>query len=261
MKNFRTWGKPPYQVAVIHGGPGAPGSVAPVARELSITMGVLEPFQTAKSADGQVAELAAVLKEHGDLPVTLVGWSWGATLSYLTAARFPDLVRKLILVGTPPLEVKDGSRADLTPVWMERLSEAERNEFVKLVDYIWDGKTEDKGPAMGKLFRLIARADSYEQIPGKDDVLEYQLDINIAVGLVLRDLINSKKLIELGKDIKCPVMAINGDYDPRSAENVRVPLSLMIKDFKFVLLQKCGHYPWMEKYARDEFFKVLIKEI
>jgi pimeloyl-ACP methyl ester carboxylesterase len=261
MKNYRMWGKPPYQVAVVHGGPGAPGSIAPVARELSKDMGVLEPLQTAKSVDGQVTELAVVLKERCDLPVTLVGWSWGATLSYLMTAHFPEYIRKLILLGTSSFEGKDGTRIDLTPIWMERFSEAEREKFLKLVDYIWDGKAEDKSLTLGKLFMLIAKAESYEQMPGKDDVLEYQLDVNIAIGLAVRELIEKKKLVGLGKDIKCPVTAIHGDYDPRSAEDIRRMLSGTIKDFRFILLNKCGHYPWMERYARDKFFNVLREEI
>jgi len=46
MKNFRKYGKPPFRVAVIHGGPGAGGEMAPVVRELASDCGVLEPIQT-----------------------------------------------------------------------------------------------------------------------------------------------------------------------------------------------------------------------
>lgn len=45
--DVRTHGKPPFRVAVLHGGPGAPGYMAPVARALSVTAGVIEPLQTA----------------------------------------------------------------------------------------------------------------------------------------------------------------------------------------------------------------------
>ncbi len=33
MKNLKVYGKPPFNVAVIHGGPGAPGEMAPMARD------------------------------------------------------------------------------------------------------------------------------------------------------------------------------------------------------------------------------------
>jgi len=47
--NPRVYGNKPYHVAVIHGGPGAPGEMAPVARELSLSTGVLEPLQTTET--------------------------------------------------------------------------------------------------------------------------------------------------------------------------------------------------------------------
>ncbi len=104
MKTVRKWGQGPYSLAVIHGGPGAPGEVAPVARELSAIRGVIEPLQTATTLDLQVQELRSVLTEDAQGPVTLIGFSWGAFLSWMTAARYPLLVKKLILVSSPPFE-------------------------------------------------------------------------------------------------------------------------------------------------------------
>src|SRR5258708_29599404 len=106
MRNLRIYGQSPFTVAVLHGGPGAPGTMAPVARELATEWGVLEPLQTADSLDGQVEELRAVLDEHADLPVTLIGSYWRAMLGYIVAARYPAHVRKLILVGTGLCEAR-----------------------------------------------------------------------------------------------------------------------------------------------------------
>jgi len=88
MINVRYYGKEPFQVAVIHGGPGAPGSVAAIARELSKNYGVLEPIQTKTSLEGQVLELYGVLMAFGDLPITLIGHSRGAWLAYIITARY-----------------------------------------------------------------------------------------------------------------------------------------------------------------------------
>jgi hypothetical protein len=65
VKNLRKYGNKPFNVAVIHGGPGAPGEMAPVARELSSVRGILEPLQTAATLEGQVQELKAVLEKSG----------------------------------------------------------------------------------------------------------------------------------------------------------------------------------------------------
>ena len=98
MKNVRTYGKAPFTVAVIHGGPGAGGEMAPVARELAYDRGVLEPIQTATSLHGQVKELRRVLENHADIPAILIGFSWGAWLSFLVTSRYPALVKKLLLI-------------------------------------------------------------------------------------------------------------------------------------------------------------------
>lgn len=52
MENLRIYGQSPFTLAVIHGGPGAGGEMAPVARELASARGVLEPIQTATSLEG-----------------------------------------------------------------------------------------------------------------------------------------------------------------------------------------------------------------
>ena len=51
MKNLRSNGQPPFAVAVLHGGPGASGSMAPVARALVANWGVLEPRQEKATRD------------------------------------------------------------------------------------------------------------------------------------------------------------------------------------------------------------------
>ena len=257
MKNVRLYGNKPYTVAVVHGGPGAPGEMAPVARELERDYGVMEPLQTKDSISGQVEELAGVLKEHGTLPVVLVGHSWGAVLSCLTAVHFPTLVKKLILIGMPSLE----KPLDLSPLWLSRLSEEERIEYLSLENLVWDGAVEDKSEPMGRLFRLIAKAESYDPLPVKDEVLQYQLDINIAVGLEMRKFLGGGGLLKASRQVTCPVVAIHGDYDPRIAEGVREPLVRVLKDFRFILLEKCGHEPWVEKFARDEFYDILKNEL
>src|SRR5262249_43059384 len=142
MTNLRTYGQPPFGVAVIHGGPGAGGEMAPVARELAPLRGVLEPIQTAISLDGQVAELSDVLREHGEVPVTLIGFSWGAWLSFILAAHHPALLKKLILVGSGPFEEK--YVAGLREARMSRLSPEERAEFDSIVRSLSDPGAPDK---------------------------------------------------------------------------------------------------------------------
>jgi len=259
MENLRKYGNKPFKVAVIHGGPGAPGEMAPVARELSSVRGVLEPLQTATTVEGQVQELKAVLEEDGDLPVTLIGFSWGAMLSFIFAAQYPSLVKKLILISSGAYEEKYA--VNIMKTRLIRLSEEERGEALSMIETLNDPAIEDKNTPLARLGKLISKADSYNPLPHDSEILESQYDIYQSVWEQASELRSSGKLLELGKRIQCPVVAIHGDYDPHLAEGVKAPLSRVLKDFRFILLEKCGHYPWIEQGARDRFYDILKKEV
>jgi len=259
MKNLREYGYKPFRVAVIHGGPGAPGEMAPVARELSSIMGVLELLQTAATLEGQVRELKAVLEKHAALPVTLIGFSWGALLSFIFTARYPSYVRKLILIGSAPYEEKYA--LNITQTRLSRLSEAEREETLSLMETLNDPSIADKNTPLARLGKLLSKADSYDPLPHDDEVLGCQYDVYRGVWEQAEQLRSSGRLLELGKRILCPVVAIHGDYDPHPAAGVKEPLSRVLKDFRFILLEKCGHRPWLERSARDKFYSILKQEL
>ena len=104
----------------------------------------------------------------------------------------------------------------------------------------------------------MSESDSYEPLYQESEILEYRYDIYKGVWPQAAELRRSGRLLELGERIRCPVVAIHGDYDPHPAAGVKEPLSRALKDFRFFLLAKCGHYPWMERQARDEFYSVLL---
>lgn len=259
MKNLRVYGKAPYRVAVIHGGPGAPGEMAPVARELSVMCGILEPLQTMTTVEGQVEELATVLKEQGDPPVTLVGYSWGAMLSYVFTACYPALVKKLILVSSGPFEAHYA--AGIMETRLGRLTEEERAHFDELSKALDDPANSDKNTTFAQLGELISKADAYEGLPHEDDTIECDVALFESVWQEAEELRRSGKLLASGKDIHCPVVAIHGDYDPHPAEGIATPLTRVLSDFRFILLERCGHHPWYERYAKEPFYTILKQEI
>ena len=259
MKNLRKYGDAPFSVVVIHGGPGAAGEMAPVARELSSNCGVLEPLQTATTLDGQVEELKEVLERKGSLPVTLIGFSWGAWLSYIFTANNPSFVKKLILIDSGGFE--DKYAENIRETRLSRLSEDEREKVESLIEKINDTAYENKNKAFAKLGKLFSKADAYEAIKVETEAIDCQYNIFRNVWREASELRSSGKLLEMGEKIKCPVVAIHGDYDPHTAEGVQKPLSSILKDFRFILLKKSGHKPWIEKHAKDEFYRILQEEL
>lgn len=259
MNNVRKYGLAPCTIAVVHGGPGAPGDMAPVARELSTAYGVLEPLQTKATLNGQIEELASVIKDNASLPITLIGHSWGAMLSFIVTAHNPELIKKLILIGSGVFA--EEYAAVIMDTRLSRLTDDERRAFGSMMTQLNNPATTDKNAVFEKFGKLMAKADSYDPIPHDSDVVEYQYHMYNSVWLEARDLRASGKLLALGMQIQCPVVAIHGDYDPHPIEGVRRPLSNVLNDFRFITIDKCGHYPWYERHAKDAFYDVLKGEL
>lgn len=254
-ENLRTYGCEPFDVVVVHGGPGAAGEMAPVARELARQWGVLEPLQTATSVTGQIDELAAVLETHAAKPLVLVGFSWGAWLSYLCAAYHPELVRKLVLVSAAPF--KEEYAAGIQEIRLRRLSEVERREVESMMRAMKDPTVEGKDALLARFGQLFTRTDACDPVISADEGLQIRWDIHTRVWKEAAQWRSSGKLLALAPRISCPVVALHGDHDPHPAEGVRVPLAAALEEFRFVLLEHCGHRPWIERRAADGFYDAL----
>lgn len=256
---FRRYGSAPFRLAVLHGGPGAAGEMAPVARELSRFCGVLEPLQGAGSVAGQVGELSAVLAEHAAFPVTLVGHSWGAWLAVLFAAEHSSLVGKLVLVGSGPFEARYA--AGILDTRLQRLPEGRRLQARALIEAL-DQAGGDAPDLCDRLGRILSTTDQFDALPNlAEDAVDFRPDIFRSVWPEAGALRESGELLRAARALRCPVTAIHGDYDAHPAEGVREPLSRAVADFRFVLLTGCGHAPWRERAAREAFFRVLRREI
>lgn len=259
MKNLRIYGEKPFTIAVVHGGPGTPGEMAPVARELSTSWGVIEPLQTKDSLIGQVNELKSVLETNADLPITLIGHSWGAMLSFILTGKFPNLVKKLILIGSGVYQEEFAKKIMETRI--KRLSNEEKEEFFSIINSIDNSDNLNKDQLFSRIGELITKADSYNPMTLDTEVLEIQYEINQKVWSDAKEFRISGELLEIGKNINIPVVAIHGVYDPHPIEGVKGPLSKVLRNFKIHLLDKCGHTPWIERERRDKFFKILKEEL
>jgi len=233
--------------------------MATVARELSAVRGILEPLQTETSLEGQVRELRSVLSGQGRAPVTLIGFSWGAFLSWMVAARYPDLVGKLILVGCAPFD--DQYAGSITKTRLERLSASERAEASDIIGQLDNPERQNKNPLFARLGSLLAGADSFDPLPYQEEGFFSDYYVFRGVWEEAAELRRKKTLLMMARNITCPVVAIHGDYDPHPADGVNIPLAKELTNFRFVLLEKCGHRPWIERNASEAFYKLLVKEI
>ena len=256
---LRRHGKPPFRVVVVHGGPGAAGGMRPVAEGLCHRFGVLEPFQTQLGIDGQIAQLASVIDAAAAAPVVLIGHSWGAWIAWLTAARHAGLVQKLILVGSGGFRPGDGRAAHETR--MERLSREERQEVAALLPQLSAPDGNAARSAFARFGQLFTAADAYDPMPHAELEVDLRPDIYASVWPQADELRASGGLLKAGRSIRCPVVAFHGDHDAHPLDGVREPLEEVLREFRLVVLSRCGHEPWFERHARETFFQLLIAEI
>ncbi len=259
LDNLRKYGVAPFRVGVVHGGPGAAGEMAPLARQLACQQSILEPIQTADSLDGQVEELQALLLAHGKPPLVLIGYSWGAWLSFIVAAHYPDLVKKLILVSSGPFEEKYA--INIAATRLARLHEKDRGELQSLMKTLNHPLAKTRNQAFGRIGNLIFKADSFDPLENDRKEIGSNFAIFQKVWPQGAELRKSGKLLELGRNIQAPVTAIHGDYDPHPAAGVQKPLATVLHDFRFFLLKNCGHSPWTERQAKEEFYLLLAREL
>ncbi|MBS0622653.1 MAG: alpha/beta hydrolase [Verrucomicrobia bacterium] len=252
--DFRIYGSSPYEIVLVHGGPGAPGELAPVAQKLSEWKGTLEHLQKQLSIEEQVTDLQRVIVENCQPPVTLIGWSWGAMLSFIFTSKHPASVKKLILISSGPFE---SSYADnIMSTRLARLEERERIAVEELFKNISSHPDNLK-----KIAKIFFHTDSYSATVNESPVLACQDEVYQKVWAEAARLRKSGELLAYGSSIKCPVVAIHGDHDPRPCEGVRAPLARVLKNFRAILLPHCGHYLWYEAEASAQFYEILRQEI
>lgn len=259
MQNLRKYGNPPYSVVLVHGGPGAAGTMEEVAKKISGKKGVIEAIQTRYSIDSLLVELSEVVSLHGLPPLTLIGHSWGAWLSILFASKYPEQVKKLILIAAAPLEEKFASK--ITETRLERLDDKEREALFRLLKQINIAPQNQKDLIFLDIAAFMRKADAFqpENISYGKETLDYKMYESVWAEAETKRS-SGELLLQAGR-VSCPVLAIHGDYDPHPYNGVKVPLQEHIKDFRFSLLENCGHEPWNEILAKRSFYDILEQEI
>ena len=122
-------------VIVVHGGPAAPGSAAPLARGLAGRFRVLEPWQRGSGAEPltvarHVADLHEVVTGCGAARPALAGHSWGAMLVLAYAVAHPESAGRLALIGCGTFD--KAARARLHATLDERTTPELRRRLERL---------------------------------------------------------------------------------------------------------------------------------
>lgn len=260
--SVRLYGMKPYKIVVVHGGPGGLGSVAGMARGLSVKYGIIEPMQSKYTISELIDELKEQIIEYCNETVILIGHSFGAWLVALFAEKYPELVKKLVIVGCGPLSVKYVVQIGIRR--KANLTRDEGIEFDKLVVELDDKNTVDKDKKLSRLGALAKKADDFSTFELETDEIDEIASNGEMYSKIWPEAAKLREngyLLGVFEKIIIPISLIQGDIDPHPVEGVIEPLKERGVNFKAHILKNCGHTPWKEKFACDEFYDILFKEI
>jgi pimeloyl-ACP methyl ester carboxylesterase len=234
MLLVRKYGHSGPLVIVLHGGPGAPGHMAPVARGLADLYRVLEPFQRASGDEPltvakHIADLHELIQLHvRDSPPALLGSSWGAMLALAYAATHPDSAGPLILVGCGTFDLVARARMQETIRLRLKHQIREDERFVRLYCYDpFPGPSEEE------------KLDPGAQQETWNDMLRLQAEGVYPAAF---------------RAIRVPVLMLHGAFDPHPGKLIHAGLQPFVPQIEYHEWEHCGHYPWLEKATADKFF-------
>lgn len=202
-----------------------------------------------------VEDLEALRCEFGIERLNLVGHSWGGLLAIYYASKYPQNVKRMILIDPAP--VNTDLLIQSYENMMSRFSEADWNRL----QAIYESETYLAGnpDAHNKAMRLSEGVTFYNEQAREEYFKiaifdETQAKNSIAISGPARAMkLNVTVQDQLG-NIACPTLILQGSEDfivpaaPKLANQ-------LIKNSKLVFIGKSGHYPFMEN--RTEFFKTL----
>jgi len=252
----RRYGESGPLVILLHGGPGAPGCMAPVARGLADRFQVLEPFQRGSGGEPltvarHVADLRDLIESEGvgERPA-LVGSSWGAMLALAFAAQHPDLAGPLALVGCGTFDM--GARVRMQEIMDARMSQELRERLANLAEEHADPDRELRARARLILPLYSCDLASEEQELGECDARAHDETWDDMLRLQQEGVYPAAF-----SAIRSPAIMLHGAVDPHPGRMILASLKPHIPQLEYREWERCGHYPWLEKAAREEFFDCL----
>lgn len=249
-------------VVLLHGGPGAPGEMIPVARALENQFRIIEPLQrtsgeTPLSVERHVDDMQDALKDIvTQESISLVGHSWGAVLALTFAARHPQSIDRVILIGSGTFD--EHARKVYQTNMGNRVDSKMKQHIQQLEAQLKSAKTrEQRDELFGELGTIMTNLQAIDPIdlPPKTiscDEQGHHETWNDALALQYEGIQPAEF-----SNINVPVIMIHGREDPHPGRLIRQSLESYIKNIQYRELPNCGHTPWIERGAREEFYDLL----
>lgn len=264
---YRAVGDAADTVVVLHGGPGLSMAyfaedLEPLAERLTLIFydqrgagrSTLVSDSAALAAPVFAEDLEAVRRHFGLERMTLLGHSWGATVSAVYSERYPDRVGRLVLVGpTPP------QRARLVEAFQAMQAGRDTAALREMVER-WEAWMADPGDAdLCRAYMVLwfepfyadasdaerSRGDFCAGSPGS---LENKVN---SVDVYTEAALGDWDWRETIRTLPAPTLVIHGTEDPLPLDAAR-EWAAQMPDARLLVLDGVGHFPYLE--APDAFF-------
>jgi pimeloyl-ACP methyl ester carboxylesterase len=230
--------------------------MAPVARGLADSFRAFEPFQRGSGGEPlTVARHVADLHEwvasccEGARPA-LVGHSWGAMLALAYAAAHPGRAASLVLVGCGTFD--PAARDHLRTIRQERMDDALRRRIARLPEEYPD--PDERLRVLGDLTKVL---DSYDLVSAEREMEACDARAHHETWEDMVRLQEEGVYPAAFSAIEAPVLMLHGAVDPHPGWMIRANLEPHLPQLEYLEWERCGHYPWLERAVREEFFAVL----
>jgi proline iminopeptidase len=203
--------------------------------------------------DDLVEELEGVRKEFHLENINLAGQSWGAVIAIHYAAKYPEHVKKLLLLEPAP-----GS-SEYLPAFqktiVERLGPSEKEELAALGSN--PALRTDPG-LFQKWMNLRFKAYYFDAGKQEMDKMAYfdgaRVQKMFASSAMFGSYLSGFDLYGKMKEIACPTLIIHGDHDPIPAAAVE-RMEQAFQNADLVIVKNCGHFVHVER--PEEYFAAI----
>ena len=172
-------------------------------------------------------DLAGLLDRLGVRSAAVVGLSVGGLIAQALAARWPDLVRVLVLSGTAP-------KIGTAEAWADRIAAVESQGIAAIADAIlerwFSPRFRAEEPALALWRNMLTRSP----------VAGY-----VATCGAIRDA----DLTESTRTLRLPVLAMVGSADGSTPPDLVAAMAAMIPGARIEIIPDAGHLPGVERPA------------
>jgi proline iminopeptidase len=202
-----------------------------------------------------IEDLEELRKEFGIDKLNIIGHSWGGLLGMYYASKYPENVKRLVLVDAAPVNTDLLIKCYKNQMSMFKPEELEYLQKVYQSEDYLAGNPKVVNEAMriseGVIFSNKDVIDDYMKVASfnettaKNAILLNELATQMKLNIDVQDKLSN---------INCPTLIINGKDDFIVEEAYRLTNQL-ISNSEIVLIEGAGHYPFIEN--KEDFFNEL----